>query len=87
MSSKVKAKFYKEIQYVLLSDLPESQRTKIVDVLAEEFIKILIDGRIIGPCIQYKQYESWYQGNFPSKEHESLREALLFEKLVLEKAY
>jgi hypothetical protein len=87
MTSKAKAKYYREIEYVLLSDLPESQRSKIHTVLADEFIKILVDGRIIGPCLQYKHYESWYQDHYPLREHELLRETLSLEKLVLEKAY
>jgi hypothetical protein len=58
---KIPAKYYREIEYVLVSELPEAQQQLIKQNPEIDFIKILIDGKVTGPCIQYKQYHDWYQ--------------------------
>lgn len=57
---KVVAKYYREIEYVLVSELPEAQQELLKQFSEADYIKILADGKIIGPCIQYKQYNDWY---------------------------
>lgn len=58
---KVDCKVYKGIEYVQLSDLPDDQRQALVQALNPDlYIKILIDGKIVSGCLQYKHYLSWY---------------------------
>lgn len=61
---KVQAKYYREIQYVVVSELPPSQQASLKNFSEAEYIKILIDGHITGPCLQYKQYAEWYAAIF-----------------------
>jgi hypothetical protein len=58
---KVRSKIYKGIEYILLSDLPTEQKEKICTSLNEDaIIKILIDEKVVTNCIQYKDYELWF---------------------------
>ena len=60
---KVESKIYKGIQYIQLSELPVAQQEHLLRTLRSDyFIKIMIDGSIVGQCIQYKDYERWYDG-------------------------
>lgn len=62
------SQIYKGIEYILVSDLPLSQRELLLKTIDERtFIKILIDQRIIGPCLQYKDYIQWYDMCYPSQ--------------------
>jgi hypothetical protein len=60
---KVKAKFYRGIEYIVTTDLPEEQR-HAVEHAGIEKIKILVDGKIVSECINYKHYASWYHEKF-----------------------
>jgi hypothetical protein len=57
---KVKAKYFREIEYVEIKDLPQEQQLLLSHYKEADYIKILIDDKVVGPCLQYKQYESWY---------------------------
>lgn len=58
---KVAAKIYKGIEYVLFNQLPEEQREKFAHTANDSlFIKIMIDGKVVSGCVQYKDYEQWY---------------------------
>jgi hypothetical protein len=58
---KVSSKIYKGIEYVQLNDLPKEQKEKISASLNDDnLIKILIDKTIVSNCIQYKDYELWF---------------------------
>ena len=58
---KVNSRKYKGIEYIELNDLPKEQRDRFFESAHEEFlIKILIDKRIVGNCIQYKDYLNWF---------------------------
>jgi hypothetical protein len=58
---KAQLKIYKGIEYVQVNLLPDEQRNMISQTLSNKlYIKILIDGKIIGNCLQYKDYELWY---------------------------
>ena len=58
---KAELKIYKGIEYVQVNSLPAEQQNIISQTLSNKlYIKILIDGKIIGNCLQYKDYELWY---------------------------
>lgn len=58
---KVDAKLFKGIEYVQLSELPQNQRELLTQSINQElFIKLLVDGKIVSGCIQYKDYSKWY---------------------------
>lgn len=62
---KVDSKIYKGIEYIQVSELPNAQREKLLQTLDRDlFIKILIDEKIIGQCIQYKDYEAWFENTY-----------------------
>jgi len=72
----VDAKIFKGIEYVQLSDLPETQREVLTQTINPElFIKLLIDGKIIGGCLQYKDYNRWYQDQLQAKLNAPLQES------------
>lgn len=57
---KISAKYFREIEYVVVAELPENQQQMLKQFADVDYIKILIDGKIVGPCVQYKQYNEWY---------------------------
>jgi len=72
----VDAKIFKGIEYVQLSDLPETQREVLTQTINPElFIKLLIDGKIISGCLQYKDYNRWYQDQLQAKLNAPLQES------------
>lgn len=74
----VDAKIFKGIEYVQLSDLPEAQREVLTQTINPElFIKLLIDGKIISGCLQYKDYNRWYQEQLQQKLNAPVQESAL----------
>jgi hypothetical protein len=64
----IEAKTYKGIDYVQLDELPQTQQERILQTLNNDLlIKIMIDGKIIKNCLQYKDYAFWYNSVFKSK--------------------
>lgn len=62
---KVDCKIYKGIEYVVLNELPQLQQEKIIETIKPEiFIKILIEGKIVAQCLQYKDYSYWFDNVF-----------------------
>ncbi|HEY9047817.1 MAG TPA: hypothetical protein VIN08_18045 [Ohtaekwangia sp.] len=58
---KIEPTNFKGIEYVQVSQLPEEQQAVITQSINNNlYIKILIDGKIVGKCLQYKDYELWY---------------------------
>jgi hypothetical protein len=58
---KVNSRIYKGIHYVQFADLPSAQQEKFnLTQSGSIFIKILIDKRVVAKCIQYKDYEVWF---------------------------
>jgi len=58
---KVSSKIFKGIEYVQLNQLPVDQRDTILETINQKvLIKILIDGKIVSDCIQYRDYEIWF---------------------------
>ena len=67
----VKPKIYKGIEYVQVSELPEAQRTILLETLNEDlFIKILANGVLYDDCIQYRDYRYWYENIYAPVQHE-----------------
>lgn len=62
---KVDCKIFKGIEYVQVSELPQPQREILTQTINPDlFIKLLVDGKIISGCLQYKDYNVWYQDQF-----------------------
>lgn len=58
---KADVKIFKGIEYVVVNELPQVQQTMLLDTINHDlFIKIMIDGKIISQCLQYKDYSKWY---------------------------
>lgn len=59
---KAKAKLFKGIEYVVIDELPANQQTLLNSSPEKpERIKILIENKVVGNCIQYKDYTEWFQ--------------------------
>lgn len=67
---KALANYYREIEYVCLSELPAAQQELLLKNKETDFIKILIDGKVVGPCLQYRHYEEWYSQTFSKTVNE-----------------
>jgi hypothetical protein len=63
---KADRKIFKGIEYVQLRDLPLTQQDKLA-MRYDLFIKIMIDGKVVGQCIQYKDYNFWYENVFKNR--------------------
>jgi hypothetical protein len=64
---KVNSSLYKGIQYVQINALPPDQQDKLLKTINPElFIKILVDGKLIRNCLQFKDYEYWFDNVFAS---------------------
>lgn len=86
---KVNSKIYKGIEYIQLTDLPNEQQDLIVQHLEEDdFIKILVENSVISDCIQYKDYEAWFDTIFrkPSTKNHSAPETSPVLRMVFGKA-
>ena len=57
---KAKAKVYRGIEFITVSELPTPQQLLLEHNLETERIKILFDGKILKNCIQYSEYDKWY---------------------------
>ena len=64
---KVERKIYKGIEYVLVAQLPQTQREQLMQTLSQDqLIKILIEGTIVSQCLQYKDYSFWFDNIYNS---------------------
>lgn len=58
---KVKSTVYKGIEYVQVSALPKDQMEKLLQTINRDlFIKILIEDKLVTNCLQFKDYEIWF---------------------------
>ncbi|GCC51017.1 hypothetical protein SanaruYs_12370 [Chryseotalea sanaruensis] len=71
---KVKAKYFREIEYVEVKDLPQEQQLLLSHYKEADYIKILIEDKVVGPCLQYSQYELWYNSLRIPKMSEEVRQ-------------
>lgn len=73
---KVDAKIFKGIEYVQISELPQTQREILTQTINPDlFIKLLIEGRIVGGCLQYKDYVSWFENQYLARLNSSRQES------------
>jgi len=70
---KVNSTIYKGIEFVDIFALPNEQKAKLLQTVSPDlFIKILVDGKLMPRCIQYKDYEEWYDNSYhPTSKEES----------------
>ena len=72
---KVNSTIYKGIEFVEISTLPSEQKASLLQTVSPDLlIKILVDGKLMPRCIQYKDYEEWYDNSYrptASKEESS----------------
>jgi hypothetical protein len=62
---KVNSTIYKGIEFVDIYALPNEQKTSLLQTVSPDlFIKILVDGKLMPRCIQYKDYEEWYDHSY-----------------------
>jgi hypothetical protein len=81
---KVDAKIFKGIEYIVVTDLPVTQRERLISTINHDlFIKIMIDGKIIGQCLQYKDYSNWYERAAQVQVHAAVAEAKSTERIEL----
>jgi hypothetical protein len=87
---KAKAKFFRGIEFICVSDLPAGQQLLLQHAREPERIKILMDGKILNNCIQYTGYCSWFtavyeRSVYPEKLNPVKEEAFVL-KIALTKA-
>lgn len=59
---KINSKIFRGIEYIELNELPQPQRDLLNHTMDHNlFIKIMIDGKIVSHCLQYKDYCFWYK--------------------------
>ena len=62
---KVNSTIYKGIEFIEVSSLPHEQKTSLLQSISPDLlIKILVDGKLFPRCIQYKDYEEWYDNSY-----------------------
>lgn len=77
---KVNTSIYKGIAYIQVSALPPDQKEKLLQTINQELlIKILVDGKLVGNCLQYKDYETWFDNIYaaqlsPAKTQKEVKE-------------
>ncbi|MGC1241100.1 MAG: hypothetical protein WA874_05920 [Chryseosolibacter sp.] len=77
---KVDAKIYKGIEYVQVSELPQTQREILAQTINQDlFIKLLVDGKVIGGCLQYKDYSKWYMEQYQPVANAAREQSVLQE--------
>lgn len=66
---KVNSTLYKGIEYVQVGSLPSDQRELLLQTINRDLlIKILVEGKLIGNCLQFKDYEVWFDNIFNAKK-------------------
>ena len=62
---KVNSTIYKGIEFIEISSLPNEQKASLLETVNPELlIKILVDGKLMPRCLQYKHYEEWYDNSY-----------------------
>jgi hypothetical protein len=81
---KADRKIYKGIEYIQFQELPAVQQEKLLVTADHDiFIKIMIDGKIISQCVQYKDYVNWFDNVFTVTRNEPVREVRTVENLSM----
>ncbi len=64
---RVDPEFYKGIEYIRISSLPEDQKEKITLTISQDkVIKIQMEGKLLSDCIQYVDYLIWFEAHHQS---------------------
>jgi hypothetical protein len=59
---KVNSTIYKGIEYIQVNALPPDQKERLLQTINHDlFIKILVDEKLIGNCLLFKDYEIWFE--------------------------
>ena len=67
---KVNSTIYKGIEYIQVSSLPADQKEKLLQTINHDlFIKILVDEKLIGNCLLFKDYEIWFDNIYKGQAH------------------
>lgn len=78
---KVKSKVFKGIEYVQLSELPNEQREIFLKTVNNDLvIKILIAGKVLSDCVQFKDYISWFDNIYKSPDTKTSETKVLKNK-------
>ncbi|RAW03173.1 hypothetical protein [Pseudochryseolinea flava] len=73
---KINSENFKGIEYIQLNQLPDEQRSKILESLDRDYlIKILIDGKVISNCLQYTDYSFWYENIYKETSKNRLQKS------------
>ena len=82
---KVKSTIYKGIEYVQINTLPKEQLDALMQSIDPElFIKILIEDKLVGNCLQFKDYEFWFDMVYKPGKHTKAKPAKENKKLEAE---
>ena len=76
---KVNSSIYKGIEFVQVTALPADQQEKLLQTINPELlIKILVDGKLVNNCLQFKDYEIWFDTIFalhaPAKSKKEVKQ-------------
>jgi hypothetical protein len=75
---KVDSKMFKGIEYVQVSELPQCQREILAQTINPDlYIKLLVEGKIISGCLQYKDYSKWYHEHYQAKANAAREQSVL----------
>jgi len=67
---KVNSTIYKGIEYVQVNSLPADQKEKLLQTINHDLlIKILVDEKLIGNCLLFKDYEIWFDNIYKGQSH------------------
>jgi hypothetical protein len=82
---KADCKIFKGIEYVQMSELPQAQREVLSQTINPElFIKLLVDGKIVSGCLQYKDYSKWYHESYQEQLQASREQAATSPAIEIE---
>gem|GEM_PF-939080 len=78
---KVNSTIYKGIEYIQVRELPPDQQELLLKTINRDLlIKIMIDGKLVGNCLQFKDYEIWFDSVYQDKRNPSKSSSASREK-------
>ncbi len=70
---KVNSTIYKGIEYIQVRELPPKQQELLLQSINHDLlIKIMIEGKVVRNCLQFKDYETWFDSVYNAK-HTSVK--------------
>lgn len=71
---KVNSTIYKGIEYIQVNALPPDQKERLLQTINHDlFIKILVDEKLIGNCLLFKDYEIWFENVYKPQAGDNQR--------------